>query len=352
VSTGGVITTSALNSSWAYFVEASGTYFAGGAGLFDIEADAEYSQDSIQRAAAGSPWTDAVNGYESYGEVLLDLLIDASNVEWGAYNANHRYTHAVTPTGSPLAISANLYDVAPGNNTGGICVALFGKDVTAPVVSALSASPNPVVLNSPVTFTATADDTLTGGSTIASAGISFDNGATYVAMAAADGAFDEMSENLTYTKTATSVGTIGLNGYCIRATDAAGNTSAFLGSCRRYTVNFAFSGFFAPVDNLPTVNVAKAGSAIPLKFSLDGYQGLGIFAAGYPLSTKVACVSGAPLDDIEATATAGSSTLTYDPDTGRYHYVWKTEKAWAGTCRQLEVKLIDGTSHFALFKFK
>jgi extracellular elastinolytic metalloproteinase len=32
--------------------------------------------------------------------------------------------------------------------------------------------------------------------------------------------------------------------------------------------------------------------------------------------------------------------------------VWKTNKAWAGTCRQLIVTLVDGTSHRADFKFK
>ena len=36
---------------------------------------------------------------------------------------------------------------------------------------------------------------------------------------------------------------------------------------------FSFTGFFTPVDNLPVVNQVKAGQAVPLKFSLDGYQG-------------------------------------------------------------------------------
>jgi hypothetical protein len=55
---------------------------------------------------------------------------------------------------------------------------------------------------------------------------------------------------------------------------------------------------------------------------------------------------------MEETATAGSSGLNYDPMTGRYNYIWKTDKAWAGTCRQLTVTLIDGTSHPALFEFR
>jgi hypothetical protein len=106
------------------------------------------------------------------------------------------------------------------------------------------------------------------------------------------------------------------------------------------------------VDNLPELNIAKAGTAIPVKFSLGGDKGLSIFAAGYPKSQMIACDSTDPVDDIEQTVTAGSSSLSYDPLTGQYTYVWKTDKAWAGACRQLVVMLIDGTTHVANFKFK
>ena len=57
------------------------------------------------------------------------------------------------------------------------------------------------------------------------------------------------------------------------------------------------------------------------------------------------------MDGIEQTVTAGSSGLSYDPATGVYTYVWKTEKAWAGSYRQLVVKLADGESYRANFKF-
>src|SRR4051812_32157238 len=110
---------------------------------------------------------------------------------------------------------------------------------------------------------------------------------------------------------------------------------------------YSFTGFFSPVDNPPTVNVAKAGSAIPVKFSLGGNQGLNIFAAGSPSAQQVACDSGAPVDDIEQTAGPGDATLTYDPATDQYTYVWKTTKSWAGTCRRLTVTFNDGTQQYA-----
>ena len=45
-------------------------------------------------------------------------------------------------------------------------------------------------------------------------------------------------------------------------------------------------------------------------------------------------------------------TLTYDASNDQYKYVWKTDKAWKGSCRQLVVKLADGTTHVAGFQFK
>ena len=111
-------------------------------------------------------------------------------------------------------------------------------------------------------------------------------------------------------------------------------------------------GFFQPVDYPPVLNSVNGGSAIPGKFSLLGNQGLNIFAAGSPQSIQVGCDSGVAESEIEQTSTAGASVLSYDAASDQYSYVWKTEKVWAGTCRQLVVALIDATSHTANFKFK
>ena len=112
----------------------------------------------------------------------------------------------------------------------------------------------------------------------------------------------------------------------------------------------AFSGFFAPVDNPPIVNVVKAGSAVPVKFSLGGNRGLEIFATGSPASRPVVCDSHSPLDAIEQTVNPGNATLSYDASTDRYTYVWKTSKLWTG-CRALTVTLFGGASHTAFFNF-
>ena len=58
-------------------------------------------------------------------------------------------------------------------------------------------------------------------------------------------------------------------------------------------------------DNAPTVNVAKAGSGIPVKFSLGGNHGLGVLAAGFPASERIQCLSATPLDELEETSAPG-----------------------------------------------
>jgi hypothetical protein len=136
---------------------------------------------------------------------------------------------------------------------------------------------------------------------------------------------------------------------CSGALDKAGNPGA--AASATYNVIYNWNGFFRPVDNPPVVNAVKAGSAVPVKFSLNGNQGLNIFAAGYPKSIVTNCTTGAPTDTIDETLTAGNSSLSYDAAADQYVYVWKTDKGWAGQCRQLVVKLVDNTEHTANFKF-
>ena len=111
-----------------------------------------------------------------------------------------------------------------------------------------------------------------------------------------------------------------------------------------------FSGFFSPVDNPITVNIAKAGSTVPVKFSLGGNRGLQIFPTGYPATVKLTTCGSANTDPIEETSTANAG-LTYDAVANQYQYNWKTLKTYRN-CYRLDLKLTDGTTHSALFNFK
>ncbi|HMP40272.1 MAG TPA: glycosyl hydrolase 53 family protein [Roseiflexaceae bacterium] len=135
----------------------------------------------------------------------------------------------------------------------------------------------------------------------------------------------------------------------VRVTDKDGGSGT---NTTTHAVIYDFAGFYQPIDNLPTQNVTKAGSAIPVKFSLGGNQSLSIFAAGYPRSQPIACDSSAPISEAEETVNAGASSLSYDAGNQRYNYVWKTDKSWSGSCRLLELGLNDGTIYRAVFLFR
>ena len=103
---------------------------------------------------------------------------------------------------------------------------------------------------------------------------------------------------------------------------------------------YRFTGFAQPIDNGDVWNTVKAGSAIPVKFSLGGNQGMDVIKAGSPTATETACPgASAASDAVEETVTASQSGLTYDASADQYIYVWKTNKAWAGKCYRFDLGL-------------
>jgi len=178
------------------------------------------------------------------------------------------------------------------------------------------------------------------------------DGTTYLKDGAVDSVFrcDDVGSGL---HTCSGPGTfdasiVGPQTFTVHASDNAGNESE---ETVAFTVVYDFSGFFQPVDNPDALNRVKAGAAVPVRFSLGGYQGLGIFRDGSPTSSVVSCPDSPAVDAIEETVTAGNSVLTYDASTDTYVYIWKTNKSWAKTCRVLTITLLDGKSHPANFTF-
>lgn len=120
-----------------------------------------------------------------------------------------------------------------------------------------------------------------------------------------------------------------------------------------FTVAYNFSGFVAPVDNPPTVNVAKAGQTIPVQWRVTDYNGVGIADPTSFVSLtsgSTTCSSSDPTDTVETYA--GSSGLQYLGD-GNWQFNWKTPKTYAGQCRVMSLNLADGvTGRTASFQFK
>jgi predicted acyl esterase len=133
---------------------------------------------------------------------------------------------------------------------------------------------------------------------------------------------------------------------CSAATDVAGHAST-VPSSATYRIVYDFGGFDGSIK--AGTNTPKAGSAIPINFSLAGDQGMAVLAAGSPRYQQTDCGSGATIGGSSSIPTNGG--LQYDAATGLYTLVWKTDKSQANTCGALTVDFVDGLSYSAAFAF-
>lgn len=119
-------------------------------------------------------------------------------------------------------------------------------------------------------------------------------------------------------------------------------------------VSYDVSTFSQPVDNLPTLNIAKAGSTVPLKFKVTD-------STGGPVTDLTAA-------DVEVTSTQGGDGCGTDAGTdsietyvassglqnlggGAYQFNWATPKSYKNQCRIMTVTAGGGTRS-AAFQFK
>jgi hypothetical protein len=376
---------------------------------------ADTSNDRVQKfgpATASPPVANAGTDQtvECAGTTTSVTLNGSASTPGSGTINSYAWSEGVTPlgTGSPLSVSLptgshtitlTVTDTGGGSDTDDVVINIV--DTTAPVINVVGA--NPMTVECHTSFTdpgATATDACAGSLTVNASGTVDANtpGPYTIHYTTSDGfnsasatrtinvvdttppsiscpadivvalppnstatslvvnypavtASDSCSSSVTVASSPVSgsvfnVGTTTVNA---TATDAAHLTS----SCSFHvTVLYNFAGFFSPVANPPVFNVVQAGRAIPVKFSLSGNKGLGIFAPNSPASGPIACNSSASATDLTDTMTAGNSSLSYDAGSDQYIYVWKTDPSWAGTCRQLVVQLNDGSIHTANFRFK
>ena len=307
---------------------AAGTFF------YVVDRDNSRVQKFSTTAASPTANAGADQTVECAGATTaVNLDGSASTAGSGTINS-YSWAEGATPLGTGAMLTVNLpvgthtitltvTDTGGGSDTDDVVITV--QDTLAPSITC----PADVVVNLPMNSTATSMVV------------------NYPSVTATDSCSSSVTVNST--PASGSVFPVGTTTVNATADDGAGHTSA----CSfTVTVQYNFAGFFPPVANLPALNVVQAGRGIPVKFSLSGNKGLGIFAAGSPSSGPIVCNSSDPATLLEETVTAGGSSLSYDPTTDQYIYVWKTEQAWAGTCRQLVVQLNDGSIHRANFKFK
>lgn len=133
------------------------------------------------------------------------------------------------------------------------------------------------------------------------------------------------------------------------------------GTCT-YNRVFRVDGFYKPIDMAGSgiVNSAKAGSAIPVKASVDGTPNPaspnnGIGSMSSPLksatSQEILCGTETALSTDTPLDTSGTSGLKFDAAADQWSYVWKSSSTWAGKCRRLTVTFANGVPVSADFKF-
>ncbi len=110
-------------------------------------------------------------------------------------------------------------------------------------------------------------------------------------------------------------------------------------------------GFSAPVDNPDTVNLVKAGQAVPFKWRLLDANGNPVttLASATLTAVSLSCSLGTTADLLEEVAAGGSGLQNLGD--GYYQLNWKTPKTYADSCKTLKLDLGDGVTHDALFKF-
>lgn len=165
---------------------------------------------------------------------------------------------------------------------------------------------------------------------------------------------DALSGPLSATATANAdTSSVGTKTVTVTGYDNAGNSAT--ASCS-YTVGYNFEGLSAPVDRPTTLNVSKAGQAIPLKWRLTDYNGVGVTSVTAVTVGvgALSCSTSAGLDTVEEYA--GTSGLQNLGD-GYYQFNWKTSSSYANSCKTLSIKMGSAAdapvfSNLAHFNFK
>ena len=144
--------------------------------------------------------------------------------------------------------------------------------------------------------------------------------------------------------------TVGVHTLAATAKDNAGNQAI---ETRSYTIlAWTLKGFYQPVDMNGVYNIVKNGSTVPLKFEIfaGSTELIDIVYVKSLTYAQTSCDANATTDEIETTATGGTS-LRYDTTAGQFVYNWKTPGT-AGKCYRVTMTTIDGSTLVAYFKLK
>jgi hypothetical protein len=211
-----------------------------------------------------------------------------------------------------LPLGATCKDLA-GNT--GTATRTVKVDKTPPILNPI-VSPHPVLLNGAATATSGAADALSG-----------------------------LASQSCGAVVTTSVGTKSVT---CTATDNAGNTNS---AAVNYTVGYTFSGFLAPVKNLPAINIDKANDKITLAWQLSDGKNASISAltAVTSITYKSTSCTAFTNDPAGALQALGDNGKMLRFNSAAYDFDWATPSAG---CYTLFLKLNSGQTFDAWFNLK
>ncbi len=318
-----------------FAVDVKGNTSAVRSARFAVETDAPTTQANLSPGAVGGYYRNptvsllADDDFDGGGAGIArtEYKLDGA-ADWTTYTAPFQ----VTGDGSHTLVFRSV-DLA--GNVEADQMVTFNVDATPPVITITTPLNNAqYLLNSAVNANFGCVDALAGLFTC-------------VGTVANGGALDTTS--------------VGFHNFTVSASDVAGNSTT---KSVQYNVYWQFSGFLSPLGNR---NSARAGSTIPVKFTLGGDRGMGILAPGYPTSVPTSCTAPssraaqakkfkkarwAKGRKVRLLRPGTFSGLSFSPGNGQYHFNWTTEAEWSGTCRLLVVGFTDNTVYTAFFDFR
>jgi len=276
---------------------------------------------------------------------------------WASINCATSGAHPGVPSGGPTTWTVNPnVDFAYSETC---TVTITGADITDQdaidppdamtgnttfAFTTLDAPPPP---NTPPTVNAGGPYQVDQGGTVqvSATGTDPEGGAiTYAWDLDNDGTFETPGQTATFSAA-------GLTAPLTRTISVRGTDPGGLTDVKTATVNVVWhnGGFNLPGGN-GNRQTFKAGANVPVKFSLGGNHGLDVLRPGYPASDAFTCGGTAPTDATGQIDWGGK--LKYDPATDSYSFNWKTDRAWASSCRVLVLGLKDGQTLSVTFEFK
>jgi len=319
---------------------------------FDARPD-QYPQGDLFRNISGGGWE-----FLSIRDMVFAIYVEPSS-DTSAPQLDlpgDMTVEATSASGAMVTFAATATDENPANpevNCSPASGSTFPIGTTQVNCSATDAAGNEATGSFDVTVRDTTAPTISGVPTDITKTTTSASGAqvSYASPSANDAVDGSVPVNCSPASSSTFA--LGETTVSCSASDARTNTATktFKVSVLYDFGNGSGGSFGEPVRDTE-LNQLAAGAGVPVKFGLGADYGLNIFAAGYPTSRQISCSTGLPTDPVEETAAVTKSGLTYDAASGLYTYVWKTERTWKGTCRELNIKLADGSNHPVKFQFR